>query len=66
MTPLNPYCAAGEKTGPTSGQPPPISSEAKDAIMASSEQDVTGQSAPGRDGGEKGAAKKQKSEKERT
>ena len=54
----------GEKTGPVSGQPPPVSEEAKGAVLEASNHDATGQSAPGRDGGEKNAEKKVKSEKE--
>jgi len=46
------------------GPPPPVSSESKNAILQAAQQDVTGQSAPGQDGGDKEAPKKQKTEKE--
>ncbi|KAF2099436.1 valyl-tRNA synthetase-like protein [Rhizodiscina lignyota] len=54
----------GEKTGPVSGQPPSISSEAKSALIDSSNKDAMGQSAPGQDGGDKEAPKKEKTAKE--
>lgn len=54
----------GVKTGPVSGQPPPVSDEAQDQILKASETNGIGQSAPGRDGGDKDASKKVKSEKE--
>ena len=54
------------KTGPVTGQPPPVSSEVTEAILKSSEQDPQGQNAPGQDGGDKDAGKKVKTEKERT
>lgn len=57
---------AGEKTGPVTGAPPPVSDESKNAILQASNEDVVGQSAPGQDGGDKDAGKKQKSEKECT
>lgn len=55
---------AGEKTGPVSGQPPPVSAEATEALVSASEKDPQGQNAPGRDGGDAEAPKKQKTEKE--
>lgn len=55
----------GEKTGPVSGQPPSLSSDAKDAILGASQQDATGQHAPGKDAGtDMIGEKKVKSEKE--
>lgn len=57
---------AGEKTGPVTGPPPPASDESKNAILSASQEDSTGQSAPGQDGGDKDAGKKVKSEKECT
>jgi len=45
------------------GQPPPVSDETKAALLGKSEQD-TAQSAPGKDGGDKGGEKKVKTEKE--
>ena len=57
---------AGEKTGPATGQPPPVSTETAAALVSSSDNDPIGQNAPGKDGGEKDAGKKQKTEKERT
>lgn len=57
---------AGEKTGPVSGQPPSLSTEATEALVSSSQKDPQGHNAPGRDGGDAEAPKKQKTEKERT
>ena len=57
---------AGEKTGPVSGQPPALSAETTDALISSAEKDPQGQNAPGQDGGDAEAPKKQKTEKERT
>ena len=54
----------GEKTGPATGQPPPPSDETKAAIMEAANGDVKGQSAPGKDGGDPNAPKKEKTEKE--
>lgn len=54
------------KTGPVSGQPPPVDKEITSEILASAEQDPKGQSAPGQDGGDKDGPKKEKTEKERT
>lgn len=54
----------GVKTGPVSGQPPPVSEEAQEQILQASETNGIGQSTPGRDGGDKDAGKKVKSEKE--
>ncbi|KAI7692351.1 valyl-tRNA synthetase-like protein, partial [Hortaea werneckii] len=56
--------AAGEKTGPVSGQPPQPSDETKSAILDSSNQDPKGVNAPGQDGGDKNGEKKEKSERE--
>ena len=63
---LTDQCApiAGEKTGPISGQPPPVSSEATEAIISSAEKDPKGINAPGQDGGDSDAPKKVKTEKE--
>jgi valyl-tRNA synthetase len=55
---------AGEKTGPVTGQPPPVSDESSRDILHAANNDATGQSAPGKDGGDKDAGKKVKSEKE--
>lgn len=57
---------AGEKTGPVSGQPPALSAEATDAIVAASEKDPKGTNVPGQDGGDSEGPKKAKTEKERT
>ncbi|KAK4980865.1 hypothetical protein LTR66_010321 [Elasticomyces elasticus] len=54
----------GEKTGPISGQPPPLSNDAKNAILGATEADPEGQSTPGKDGGDRALLKKQKTEKE--
>ncbi|KAK3675677.1 hypothetical protein LTR78_004318 [Recurvomyces mirabilis] len=54
----------GEKTGPVSGQPPPLSDEAKSAILDSANGDPKGHNAPGKDGGDQDGEKKVKSEKE--
>ena len=56
----------GEKTGPITGQPPPPSSEATEALLGASKSDPLGQHAQGRDGGDKEEGNKVKSEKERT
>ncbi|KAF2163967.1 hypothetical protein M409DRAFT_25741 [Zasmidium cellare ATCC 36951] len=55
---------AGEKTGPATGQPPPPASDTKSAILNAANGDIVGQSAPGKDGGDKNGEKKEKSEKE--
>nr|OQO28449.1 hypothetical protein B0A51_02998 [Rachicladosporium sp. CCFEE 5018] len=59
----------GEKTGPISGQPPPPSQDAKDAILQSANGDKQGHSVPGQEAGTDAAAavsggKKEKSERE--
>ncbi|KAL1311633.1 hypothetical protein AAFC00_001743 [Neodothiora populina] len=55
----------GEKTGPVTGQAPPVSSEAAQDILAASEKDPKGTNVPGQAGGEGSEApKKAKSEKE--
>ncbi|KAL2357681.1 valyl-tRNA synthetase-like protein [Cryomyces antarcticus] len=54
----------GEKTGPVTGPPPSLSNETTSALLGASEQDPTGQHAPGKDGGDRDAGKKLKSEKE--
>ncbi|KXS96898.1 hypothetical protein AC578_6221 [Pseudocercospora eumusae] len=54
----------GEKTGPATGQPPPPSAESKNAILEAANGDIKGQSAPGKDGGDANAPKKEKTEKE--
>jgi len=57
---------AGEKTGPSTGMPPPISDEIKSALLRAAHEDATGQQDPGQDGGDKEAGKKVKTEKECT
>ena len=57
---------AGVKTGPITEQPPQASSEAMSDLLGSSQKDPMGQHQGGRDGGDKNADKKVKSEKERT
>ena len=57
---------AGERTGPVTGPPPAVGSDSKNAILNAAENDPTGQSAPGKDGGDKEAPKKEKTEKECT
>lgn len=54
----------GEPTGPTTGAPPPPSADTKAAVAGATAQDTVGQSAPGQDGGDKDAPKKEKTEKE--
>ncbi|KAH0253577.1 valyl-tRNA synthetase-like protein, partial [Aureobasidium melanogenum] len=54
----------GEKTGPVSGQPPAPSAETTEALLSSAQKDPQGQNAPGQDGGDAEAPKKQKTEKE--
>jgi valyl-tRNA synthetase len=54
----------GEPTGPQSAPPPALDGNVKKDILESANTDATGQSAPGRDGGDKDAGKKVKSEKE--
>ncbi|TKA78490.1 Valine--tRNA ligase, mitochondrial [Cryomyces minteri] len=54
----------GEKTGPVTGPPPSLSNETTSALLGASEQDPTGQHAPGKYGGDRDAGKKVKSEKE--
>lgn len=56
---------AGVKTGPVTGQPPPVSSETTDALLAASHSDPVRQHEGGQDGGDKSEGKKIKSEKER-
>lgn len=53
------------KTGPVTEQPPQVSSEAVSDLLKSSEGDPMGQHQGGKDGGDKDADKKVKSEKER-
>ena len=57
---------AGEKTGPISGPPPALSTEATAALLGNSQNDALGQQEGGQDGGDKDEGKKMKSEKERT
>lgn len=57
--------AAGEKTGPTTGDPPQVPSETAAALLGTSKNDPLGQHIGGQDGGDKQAGKKVKSEKER-
>jgi len=54
----------GEKTGPATGQPPPVSADTQQAIVGAAQADPTGQSAPGRDGGDPNGGAKEKSERE--
>jgi len=54
----------GAKTGPISGQPPPVSAETAAALMGASKDDSMGQHEPGKDQGDKQAEMKVKSEKE--
>ncbi|KAI9698483.1 MAG: Valine--tRNA ligase, mitochondrial [Candelina mexicana] len=54
----------GEKTGPVTGAPPPLSDEVKNAIGGSATSDPIGQHEGGHDGGDKDEGKKVKSEKE--
>ena len=56
--------AAGIKTGPISGQPPPVPDETAAAITDASKADTIGHHEGGRDGGDKQAGVKVKSEKE--
>jgi valyl-tRNA synthetase len=49
-----------------SGQPPAPSAETTEALLSSAQKDPQGQNAPGQDGGDAEAPKKQKTEKERT
>ncbi len=55
----------GKKTGPISGDPPPVSSEATAALLGASKDDAMGQHEGGKDGGDSEGGKKLKSEKER-
>jgi len=54
----------GESTGPSSAAPPSLGDDSKKDILAAANADGTGQSAPGRDGGEKNGEAKVKSAKE--
>lgn len=54
----------GEKTGPVSGQPPPVSQDTKAAVADAANSDATGANAPGKDGGDKQGEKKEKTERE--
>ena len=56
--------ATGEKTGPVTGQPPPLSDDTKAAVLEAANGDVSGQHAPGKDFGDKDGEKKEKSERE--
>jgi valyl-tRNA synthetase len=57
----------GEKTGPVTGQPPPVSNETKAALAESAESSATGSHVPGRNAAPVAGEgdKKVKSEKER-
>ena len=55
---------AGTKTGPITGQPPQVSSEATAALIGAQKEDPLGQHAGGQDGGDEDGGKKIKSEKE--
>lgn len=59
------FCKAGVKTGPVTGQPPPVSSETAAALLGASNSDPLRQHEGGQDGGDKLEGKKIKSEKER-
>lgn len=54
----------GMKTGPATGQPPPVSSETTAALIGAQKTDALGQSQGGQDRGDKEAPQKFKSEKE--
>jgi valyl-tRNA synthetase len=54
----------GDPTVPVSGPPPPVEESSKQAVLEVAKADATGQSAPGKDGGDKEAGKKVKTEKE--
>lgn len=54
----------GEKQGPVTGPPPALDEDIKSAVLEGATGDATGQSAPGRDGGEKDVPKKEKTAKE--
>ena len=56
---------AGVKTGPVTGQPPPVSSEITAALLGASNSDPIRQRDGGQDGGDTSEGKKIKSEKER-
>ncbi|KAL9120281.1 MAG: hypothetical protein Q9187_003160 [Circinaria calcarea] len=55
---------AGSKTGPITGQPPQLSSEATAELLGAQKEDPLGQHAGGQDGGDEEGGKKIKSEKE--
>ena len=54
----------GLKTGPASGQPPPVSSDTTSALRDASKSDAIGQHEGGKDDGDKSAGAKVKSAKE--
>lgn len=54
----------GLKTGPISGQPPPVSAETSAALLGASSRDTIGQHEGGKDQGDHEAGAKVKSEKE--
>ena len=54
----------GEPTGPVTGPPPPVDENSQKDLLAGAQADATGQSAPGKDGGDKDGPKKVKTEKE--
>lgn len=56
--------APGLKTGPASGQPPPVSSDTTSALLGASKSDAIGQHEGGKDDGDKAAGTKVKSAKE--
>lgn len=58
------YNTAGEKTGPITAAPPALADSLKKDLLDSASSDTTGQGAPGKDGGDKDAGKKAKTEKE--
>ena len=58
------FWKAGVKTGPVTGQPPPVSSETTAALLGASNSDPIRQHDGGQDGGDTSEGKKIKSEKE--
>ena len=55
---------SGEQTGPVTGAPPKLSDDTKNAVLNAASEQHVGQSAPGKDGGDKDVGQKLKSEKE--
>ena len=65
LFPADTFCKAGVKTGPVTGQPPPVPSETTAALLGASNSDPIRQHDGGQDGGDTLEGKKVKSEKER-